>query len=699
MISVLLCSMMLAGVELAKVYAVSDALLMDELESQRLGPNTEDDQLLRMENELEWLRFNGAEFIKMKASVLDDPYMIDGGHGMVATEDIEEGEILAKIPESLFFTVDNVVRKSKPSSSPSKMLDEAKSALLTPSDLTKLCLLHEIEHKEDEKSFWKPWLRSLDDFDPFPSTLSQHGLMDSSALLQAAQEVINFQRLNWQKSLSKFIKSFPEYKNLLQGDNWKLAAFLFEKHGRKSGGGDGKHQTMMLIPGLDLFQKRFGQTAWGYTNSDNCITIYSVQNIKQGNQIFIDGLVNKKNMLGRLQHSLSSNCFSWMGVVILPETPPVLSERDQSRFYSLPITPRNSTEGRNWYYTLTLSAPPFELINTVRMKYLERVKDGKLTAAEAEVEVLSDTISVIVSTLRNATREPNSNLRSLRRWLIIHRESNLKRRAVILRVMHIHVLTHNILLLGRLKQELENKISNTQSIGNMGIINQQSPHHILVTQYRLTFSLSIIAIRIAKLNRIREVLGKLPVVLPYGHFLNTFSSKLVSDLAGISDVDDLLKQMRPPLRETEDKMLSILKCDVLALLCRSMNWKDHTTVDQLLQLGSDIVSPDSLFSQGLSSRRRDSLHGHRLLHAAVMESDSQIIKTLLFYGSSTKSKTLLPKDAGDVALHYASKLRQVSTFASLEIMQLLLDADTAHEASSSGSNYVKLSDVEKYPQL
>eukprot|EP01060_Flectonema_neradi_P027586 TRINITY_DN37185_c0_g1_i1.p1 TRINITY_DN37185_c0_g1~~TRINITY_DN37185_c0_g1_i1.p1 ORF type:complete len:701 (+),score=127.95 TRINITY_DN37185_c0_g1_i1:74-2176(+) len=698
-LALVLCSLMLAGVEVAKLFSLTDVIMMDELETQRPGPNAEDAQMNLIKKEFAWLNNNGAVFMKMRPSMLDDTYLIDGAHGMVATEDIKMGDVLGKIPSKMFFSVENALKMNKEkSSSLEAMLDCGKEALLNPSDLVRLCLLHEIRNQKLSKasSFWEPWFQVLDTEDPFPAVLAQYSLVDSSPLMQASQEVINFQRLNWQKSLTTFANKCPQFAHLLETDDWKLAAFLFEKHGRRSGGGDKKGQHTMLVPGMDMFQQRFGHTAWGYTPLDKSVTIIALQDIKKDSQIFIDGVVNKKNMIGRLQHNLSPTSLSWMGVITLPETPPVLSDQDQSRFFYSPIAPRNTTEGRLWYYTVTLTAPPLELLNTVRARHVNRVRDGKITATEAEIIVLTETINIITSSIRNSTKEPNSDLRSLRRWLSLNREPNLERRAVVVRVMQLQVLTHNALLLGMLKTDLEKKISKTQKVGTMGLQQQRSDHHVIISQYRLTFGLSLVAIRLAGINYVRKSLGKREIQLPDGHFLSTFPSNLINTLSGISDVEDLLQQMQPPHKGTEDTILNMLRCDVLSLLSRSMQQKDHAMTDQLLRLGPSVVSPNALFSQGLSSRRRDSLLGHRLLHAAVMEADPQIVRSLLFYGASTKSKTLLPEEGGDVALHFASKL-QTTTFTSLEIMQLLLDADTASEASLSGTGFVRLADVERYP--
>ncbi|KAJ9444494.1 hypothetical protein DIPPA_02526 [Diplonema papillatum] len=683
-----LCAVCVLGLlpDAAMQFRMSHVLLQDEFESLRPVAEGEGAQgLEKLQSGVAWLAASGAKLGAVKPSLLESTYTVGGDAGMVATADIAAGDVILSVPEKLLLTPDRAMAHV-----PAALLSLAKRAHFTASDALRLSLLYEghrmtYKHKDGP---WTPWVRSLWEPDPYlgkytPSAKRVSAWKDN-ALYGSSADTIEQTRSQWTKQVDKLIllsvaTGLAGFEGITDEASVRSASFLYDSFVKRVAFDAVKPHLPVFIPGLDYFKPRSGQTSWGYVPATNSIVLYAVQPISAGDQVFYDpGPWIRKSFPARFLVPAGLHS-SWHAVFKATHLPLITYNDDPTNFYTAETTIRNMSAEPDWSYLLTLTSPPQEFLDALRLDYKHEVSTGAMSALEAEVKVFRTARDAL---LEEWKRPGEANITENAVRLATHRGTRIKRQSRGIQYQHSFVLRHNYLLLDFIAKYLESLLSATQPIG-MALQAEEllQDRSVMVPYYRAVFGISVVMSRFHRLNAIRKAVGKPPLKLPSGHLGRRFDAELLDDMTGIKRLQEagVLSTSKPPDEVSQQALFKALKHDIATQVSRSVLNRDSMLLDQLLKLGPRVANPNAYLAHGEQGRRRETA-GHRLLHVAVQDGATQVARTLLLHGADSDLPPLFSKQP-----HYTASLTTDPVRHSLDLFRLLSNTGLIKNESAGSS--------------
>lgn len=231
----------------------------------------------RFESFLSWLRENGCYASKVRlASGLTE------GNGVVATQEVAEGELIVKIPQKLMITAQSALEVP----AISQLLQSDQLVKSMPNLLVALQLLY--ERHTQKTSFWAPYLRVL------PQTYQTIFYMDiddlaalrGSPTFLASLRIITTNALQY-AHLAKLIKDSEVWpkKVLTYGDwIWAMSALSSRQNPVPI---DGK-TTLGLIPFFDMFNHTVtGKITSFFNSEDRTLECHAPKSYQPGEQVQI----------------------------------------------------------------------------------------------------------------------------------------------------------------------------------------------------------------------------------------------------------------------------------------------------------------------------------------------------------------------------------------------------------------------------
>ena len=608
----LLCIAALAN--LAGEFRLSDVLVHDEVEVMRaLGEDDTNEALAAQRATVGWLQRGGAKFHAVAPRLFTTAHLTDTTTGMLATRDIRPGTTLLTIPEPLLLTTD-----AAQTLLPAKVISARRALNLPATDLLRLFLAH----SSLQNSSWHTWVQTGLVEDP------EVEVNLDSPLERVSAEGIAANRNTWKETLKK-LAGVPQAAFLddISEEMWGRVLRFVDTHSRSLS--IRGRSVALCVPGFELFQIRAGQTAYSYSPETQEVTLYAVQPIARGEQIFVEGFLMKKSVFGRRQQSLGM-CLSWATYLPSFLAPPVHSDELQW-LHASPLVQRERRK-KEWIHTLTLTQPPDDLLNAFRAKLHEKVAVGEMLVQDSEIAAFRSTRDVIeaeYNRMGGFTR-----LARIFKSIVLVKEERCDRARKMIYFQQLFVLRHHILLLSAILAHLAPQPT---PFGHLtAAATRRSSTMVDQQYYRAVYSVSVVAARVHHLNVVLRRGGGVPRELPGNAFVHVYS-EVMSNLTVVSALEHegLMERLAPP--GDGDGAVGVhvkaLRCDISALLSRAVVTRDYLTVQVLLDLGPGVANADSLLASSVHTRKRG-WHGYRLLHAAVVEGDLQMVKLLIAHGAT-----------------------------------------------------------------
>ncbi|XP_028406087.1 SET domain-containing protein 4-like [Dendronephthya gigantea] len=254
----------------------------------------------------QWAKENGVVFHKMRPAIFPGT-----GRGLMATRQINDGDLLISVPRRLLITGD-VLRNYYTDG-----ISQVKRPNLTTIDL--LCLFLIVEKSLGNKSFWSPYVTMLPSQYNTPAYFNHHELSHAPKFFmehgQAQLKSIRECYLSLKQFISDEMKknsvelSFNDVRWAWNAVNTRCVYLCGESKFGLSNQGE---MACCLAPLLDLLNHSSDvQIQAGYFGEKQCYEIYAKTRVKKGGQVFINyGPHSNRKLLIEYGFILANNCHS-----------------------------------------------------------------------------------------------------------------------------------------------------------------------------------------------------------------------------------------------------------------------------------------------------------------------------------------------------------------------------------------------------
>ncbi|KAK7103751.1 actin-histidine N-methyltransferase-like [Littorina saxatilis] len=230
---------------------------------------------------LEWLHKNGVD-----TSAVEINSFSGYGHGLKATKDIKETDLIVKIPRSVMMTVDSALKSPL-----GELMKEDKILQVMPNVTLAIHLLVELKSPD---SFWKPYLDALPSSYSTPLYFSPEELQHLKGSPTLGNSITQYRSIARQYAyFYRLLQKHPSASKLHISENftfddyrWAVSTVMTRQNLIPKQD-DPSKKTYGLIPLWDMCNHANGVYTTDFDTESNCSLCYAQEDVTAGNQIFM----------------------------------------------------------------------------------------------------------------------------------------------------------------------------------------------------------------------------------------------------------------------------------------------------------------------------------------------------------------------------------------------------------------------------